>query len=308
MQQSEAAQSRDIVPLGVLDPRIVAAVELAAQQRPGIWLEPSRFAQVLVDRLRQLASSDAHCESVLASLSLPDLYLACACAEQVPAALALLEASCLAPLGRVIAQIDPSPAFVDEVLQQVRERLLCVEANQRAVGQGAPRRPRIASYQGVGSLRRWVRAAALRVALNLRRSERSPLHRLSEPDTLAEVATAQLDPELALIKARYRPALKAAFAQAVAALSSRERNVLRLQLMEGLPAEQIGQIYGVHRVSVARWLGQLRQRLLHETRKHLHKSLALSAEELDELHGLFDSQITLSLSRLLRTGPQDKSP
>lgn len=308
VRPSEPTQQAGILPLGVEDPRIVAAVQAAAQQLPSIKLSPSIFAQALVDRLRQQAPSDAQSEAVLASLAVADLYLACACAHQVPAALAMLDATCLAPLSKVIAQLDPSPAFVDEALQQVRERLLCVDSQPGEDEQQQPAKlPRIASYLGVGPLRRWVRAAALRVALNLRRSERSPLHQPSDPDVLAEVAATQLDPELALLKARYRPALKAAFAQAVASLSSRERNVLRLHLIERLPAEQIGQVYGVHRVSVARWLGQLRQQLLQQTRKHLHKSLSLSAEELDELHGLFDSQLSLSISRLLRASTDGRT-
>lgn len=302
MERSDSGEPGDARPFGVVEARIEAAARAAAAQLPMLKLPVEPFAAVLAERVRQLAATDGEVEAVLGQLALGDLYLAWGCVQRAPAALAMLEATCLLPLSRAIAQIDPSPAFVDEALQQVRERLLCVGGLDGAHGQGSQVQPRIASYLGQGSLRRWVRAAALRVALNLRRSERAPIHQSAEPDALADVATAQLDPELALVKARYRPALKAAFAQAVASLSSRERNVLRLHLMDGLPAEQIGQMYGVHRVSVARWLGQLRQQLLCETRKHLHKSLALSAEDLDELQGLFDSQLTLSLSRLL--GPR----
>lgn len=300
MRPSEPEQHAGPLSFGVEDPRVVSAVHAAQSQYPTLTLSSQVFAQVLVRRVQQLATSDTAIDDVLSKLAVPDLYLASACAHQLPAALAIFEATCLAPLARAIAQIDPSPAFVDEVLQQVRERLLCAEAPTRR-DDSEPAKPlRIAGYMGVGPLRRWVRAAALRVALNLRRAERASLVQPSEPGSLADVAAAQIDPELALIKARYRPAFKAAFAQAVSSLSSRERNVLRLHLIEGLVAEQIGQVYGVHRVSVARWLGQLRGRLLDETRKHLHAALSLSTHELDELFGLLDSQLTLSISRLLK--------
>ena len=307
MRQSEPEQPAGPLPFDVTDPRVVSAVYAAQSQHPTLTLSSQVFAQVLVGRVQQLAKSGGAIDDVLSQLAVADLYLACACAQQLPAALAIFEATCLAPLSRAIAQIDPSPAFVDEVLQQVRERLLCVDA---AAGREDPeptKPPRIAGYMGLGPLRRWVRAAALRLALNLRRAERTSWAQPAEPGSLAEVAAAQIDPELALIKARYRPAFKAAFANAVCSLSSRERNVLRLHLIEGLVAEQIGQVYGVHRVSVARWLGQLRGRLLDETRKQLHASLSLSSQELDELYGLLDSQLTLSISRLLKTSADERA-
>src|SRR5450432_2498303 len=53
-----------------------------------------------------------------------DMYLACACAEGSAAAIAAFELACAGDMARAAASIDSSPAFVDEVRQTARERLL----------------------------------------------------------------------------------------------------------------------------------------------------------------------------------------
>jgi RNA polymerase sigma-70 factor (ECF subfamily) len=272
--------------------QILDAAQRARAAWPELGLPAATFAPALEARVAEGMEAGGSVEAALAQLELADLYLACACAHGLPAALAELEARCLEPLAPALGRLDPSPAFCDETLQLLRQRLLCADAS------GTP--PRIATYAGRGPLFRWVRAAALRIALNLRRHERSPARRVVERRDLTEVPAGNLDPELALIKARYRPAFKAAFAAAVAGLTSRERNILRLHLLDGLVAEQIGRLYGVHRVSVARWLGQIRASLLEQTRRHLAAALSLSESELDELYGLIESQLELSVSNILR--------
>src|SRR5581483_4498624 len=90
-----------------------------------------------------------------------DLYLACACARGVPAALAALDRAVLLRVPAFICRVSTDAAFADEVRQQLRERLLVAPPG------GAPK---IAEYGGAGALHAWVRVAALRTALNLRRN------------------------------------------------------------------------------------------------------------------------------------------
>lgn len=222
-----------------------------------------------------------------------DKELALACARADASALARFEQQCLPLARQAIARIDAAPSFVDEVMQSLRERLLCPSPT------GGP--PRIGSYQGRGSLSSWVRAAALRLALNHKRQQqRLRESAVSSDEALGQLAAQSADPELDYIRAHYRDHFREAFQSALAALPSRSRTVLRLQLLDGLTAEQIGLLYSAHRVSVARWLGQVRTQLLSETRRLLAQRLGFREDELESLTGLVPSRLDLSLSRLLR--------
>src|SRR5262249_7365534 len=161
----------------------------------------------------------------------------------VPEALNAFERRYLKGMGATLARIDRSPAFVDEVRQSVRERLFIAKAGAR---------PKIAEYRGHGSLDGLVRVVAMRAALGLHRGEEPGAASAEEEDDALAAKTAPGgDAELSLIKAHYRSAFKAAFEVALAALSSRERNVLRLHLLDGLNIAQIGAVYGTHRATVA---------------------------------------------------------
>jgi len=58
----------------------------------------------------------------------------------------------------------------------------------------------------------------------------------------------------------------------------------------------------VHRTTITRWIGGCHDRLLDETRRILRDSLGLASGEIDSLAGLVQSQLHLSLNRLLQ-GP-----
>src|SRR5262249_25833111 len=53
-----------------------------------------------------------------------DVYLACACLQRIPEALQAFEIRCLALVPRFIARFDGSPAFADEVRQELARKLL----------------------------------------------------------------------------------------------------------------------------------------------------------------------------------------
>jgi RNA polymerase sigma-70 factor len=114
-----------------------------------------------------------------------------------------------------------------------------------------------------------------------------------------------LGPELAHIKARYQPEFKEALEQALVTLSSQHRNVLRLQVVGGLSGEQIASLYRVTRSTVSRWLSAARSEVLAETQRLLQQRLRLSPAEFHSLAGVVQSQLDLSLSRVL-TSEQDE--
>jgi RNA polymerase sigma-70 factor len=248
---------------------------------PSLNLTPERFVRHVAERLTPEPTLDG----ALAALHAADLYLACACTDGLPEALALFERDYLSSVGSHLLRIDRSPAFADEVRQLLREKLL--------LPLGGP--PRIGEYTGRGALASWVHVATIRTALNLRRGDKKQVD-------ASEAESQQLlpDPELQFIKQRYQADFRMAFQAAIDGLEADQRLLLRLHFLDGLTTSQIGALHQVDKSTVSRWLATARRTLFEETQRLLRERLSLESSELDSLMGLVQSQLDVSLERVLR--------
>ncbi len=247
-------------------------------------MEPRDFARHLG---KCLPAGEAP-EPGLRALLWEDLYLALGALQEDRVALDALERTVLAPAERAVRRVDNADAFVDEVMQLTRLRLLLGEARQG---------PRLGGYSGKGPLRRWTEAVAVGVAVSLKRrpDRTTPLD-----DAVLESGVGTADPELALLQQRYRPAFRAAFAEALSSLSARDRNLLRLSLAQGLGVEALGALHQVHASTVSRWLARARSDLLEGTRASLARRLALNTAQLDSVLRVLDGHLEVSFSSLLK--------
>jgi RNA polymerase sigma-70 factor (ECF subfamily) len=223
----------------------------------------------------------------LTSLHAEDLYLACACANGEARAQAELDK--LLPEACASLPGDGSQTFADEVRQILRQKLLVPTEEGPA---------RIQSYSGEGSLRSWLRVAAVRTALSLRR--RGGREEQADDRALEGVAAAGPDPELDYLRLRSGAEFRTAFHEALKALSPRDRTLLRLYYLDGLGVERIGAVYGVHASTASRWLAGVRESLLLETRRILAERLKLTGTEVESLLGLIRSNLEVSLQRMLK--------
>jgi RNA polymerase sigma-70 factor (ECF subfamily) len=217
------------------------------------------------------------------------LELARACARGDAEALARFERELFGEIDAVRSRFRNLTMTRDELRQAMRDRLFVA----RDSGE-----PRIASYQGRGDLRAWVRMATTRFLVDVVRADSARPDRPGGDDRLADVATAGDDPELAFLKQKYRAEFRAAFAQAMASLDARDRNILRHRYLDGLEVNELATVYGMHRVSMSRALSRIRDELLAAIRAELLRRLG--SGELDSIMALVTSQLELSLSRLLR--------
>jgi RNA polymerase sigma-70 factor (ECF subfamily) len=211
-----------------------------------------------------------------------DVLLACACAAGLQRAFEALEPLLVTAVARATARIDASAGFRDLVAQDLRTRLL--------VGD----RPKIAEYAGRAPLASWLKTAAVRAALNLRRARGDRAH-----DSIPEGLMVAVAPEKDLVRGKYRGAFEDAVRMALAELPERERALLGASVGEGLGVDALGARFGVGRSTAARWLIAARELLARETRRVLLERLGLTPSELDSVAGELRSQIDVSVVRLL---------
>ncbi|MES1179173.1 MAG: sigma factor-like helix-turn-helix DNA-binding protein [Myxococcales bacterium] len=235
---------------------------------------------------------ESHCrrvfgpeEGVAVEREAADLYLCCACIEADAEALRTFEREGLEVARAAIARIRRDGDFVQEVLQEVWDKLL--------VGP----RAKVGQYSGRGPLKGWIRVAATRVALDRCRS--SGVRALREVELTEQLAAHVPNPEAFLTKARFGPAFQEAIRRAVGALAAQDRNVLRMHVTGGCSIDEIGRAYRVHRATAARWLDRSRVAIYDAVRRELcAQHSKLTESEFKSLANLLGSQLQLHLSGL----------
>ncbi|HEU0035361.1 MAG TPA: sigma-70 family RNA polymerase sigma factor [Kofleriaceae bacterium] len=234
-----------------------------------------------------LAALDAD-DALLAA----DHYLAFACAQGDPAALAACDALLVREAGFAADGARIAPALRDEAIQILREQLLARRAD---------RPPAIGGYTGRGALRAWLRVSVSRELVRLAKAQQRVV--ALEDHLLADPGIAE-DPVLERLKHEYRTELANAFRAALGELTPRDRTLLRYQLIDGLTIDELGTLYKVHRATAARWLQKIREDLVEGTRSRMAAALGVDTEEAASIVRLVQSQLDVSVIRHLG-GPHD---
>ena len=197
----------------------LAALLLTAREaHPEVHLDDELFLRHLARHLPEGTELGAICAG--------DLYLACACAEGAPAAVAALDRQLRARVPAYLAELRPTADFVDDVAQAVLERLI---VGQRGARRGSPSTPG-AARSGAGS--GWSRCASR--SLRRKRTEALAAGDAAENEEAPRPGEAPpVDPEADLLKQRHAAAFNAAFRAGLGALTVRQRDLLRRHFVEG---------------------------------------------------------------------------
>jgi RNA polymerase sigma-70 factor (ECF subfamily) len=186
-------------------------------------------------------------------------------------------------LKNTLLRLDTPPPMLADILQELRMRLV----EQQAPG------PDQKVYIGRGSLIGWLRISAVRET-NARRNRRA--RELPLETAPALIATPAHQPELALLLQTHKRELGEAFQQALASMSTRDRNVLRYHFVERLNIDQIGALYGVHRTTASRWIERARETLSTKTRAIFQERVSISNNEFQQVVMLIQSQVEVQLA------------
>jgi RNA polymerase sigma-70 factor (ECF subfamily) len=293
-QQLDAAPGWEArLAVALEEPRRVWAVD---------WLERAEFGAELA---RRLEDDDLTVESWWDHLRPAELYLACACARGVAAAIQRFEKLYGDEIARTARRFERPGLATDDLIQLLRAKLFAGPAEaapgESQAGRAKPAgRPKIASYSGQGFLQNWVRVTTTRTFIDCRRWQADAPEIPITQGLLEILPESGADPELQLLKREHAAHFKAAFAEAVAALDASDRLMLRQHLVDKLTIDQIGALYHLHRATAARRLARARQVLLDGARARLARRLGLAPERLAAALELIASRLDASVERVLR--------
>ena len=212
-----------------------------------------------------------------------DLYLAFACAARDEAAARELTARVEREVPQAVRHFGQGSAFAEDVSQQLLGKLLAEK--------------KIQTYAGRGPLAAWLRAAAVRTAINAVESLKS---QASLDSNIVAPGRSGADPEIAIVRRKYGAALKVAVEAALKELQTDDRNVLRFYFVDGLTVEEIARIRGAHKSTVSRLITRIRRQLLAQVKGDLTAKMNARPEELSSVLRAVVSQLDVSLERALK--------
>lgn len=273
----------------ITENRLVTMIEKARARWPDVELESQQFAKFVGERVPLGAQLDDCC---IDELNTESLYLTCACAAGDAKALAHFETEFSVTITQALRGLDKTGALVDDATQVLRERLF-VSSRERSA--------KIADYHGQGDLRRWVRAVATRIGLDLLRISKRERDRKEDDAVLAALPDGSSDPALAHFHTHYGAELKSCFAEALSALDRKQVTLLRYHYIDELTIDDIGGLFDVHRSTAFRWIERAREQLVAATRDRLKSRIGVDANDLNSVMKLVRSDLNLSLSRLLKS-------
>jgi RNA polymerase sigma-70 factor (ECF subfamily) len=219
-----------------------------------------------------------------------ELYLVAGCVARDPEAYQAFEKRYLSALTQNVGRIALSADQADELRQQLRVTLLL----------GAE--PKIGTFRGQGPLGAWVQVCAVRLALKLGAAS----ERLAIPDAslLEGLVSQDADQELLAAKSQYRDTFQAALEECFSALPSRQKTLLRMHFLDGMSIDEMGQVFHVHRATIARWLVAVRREVLDQICAKIQVSLRASSSEFRSMVRLVRNDVRLSLHRILGEEPR----
>lgn len=243
-------------------------------------VDPERFASAIANQLDDAAPS------AVAALH-ADVYLAIGACDGDAAAARACDALVAREVDFAAARLRATATQADDVRSELR-RLFFTRDPHRASA--------LATFTGRGDLRGYARVVAARaLAKRMQRDGReeeldSRVFALLEP---------AIDPEVLVLRERYRGIVEAALVAALGELAPRERAVLRFHLVEGWTVDQLAARYATHRSTASRWICAARESLRVGIRSRLAAALVITESQIDSIVALVTSHIEVSLDRLL---------
>ncbi len=257
--------------------------EAACAAYPEITVDPTTFAAELARRLGDEATL-----TQLAAIRADHVHLAIACVAGSDAAIRRFESELFDELPATGARMHVRPELVRDVESHLRHVLYVDEPGRRAA---------LWAYSGRGDLRSYLRVIITRELVRLIDRDRRDANLAS--DAILRLISPTEGPELAVLREQYRGDVDAAIRTALGSLTESSRALLRYSVVDGWSIDRIGMLYGIHRATAARRIGQAREELAASIRTGLATRLGIAIDEVDSIVRMVQSRLDVSLERLL---------
>jgi RNA polymerase sigma-70 factor (ECF subfamily) len=248
---------------------------------PEIAVERDRFAAEVARRLPE--------GTELAALKGADVFLAVACIDGSERAVGIVRDMLAAEVSFAATKTTASRDQLSEVVSRLSHVLFVDEPDRPAALRG---------YSGRGELKSYLRVIATRELVKIVNRGRREVG-IADDDFIDRIVPPS-DPELSILRQRYRSDVDEAMRAALRSLDERERALLRYAFVDNLNVDAVGKLYDVHRATAARWIAAAREQLGKRIRDELALRLKIDVAEVDSIVRLVQSRIDVSLDRVLR--------
>ncbi len=211
-----------------------------------------------------------------------DVFLACACARNVPHALRCFRDRFAPVVAAAVRRFDDSDAFAEEVYQRLSE-LLFVDGPEHPA--------KIGLYSGTGSLAAFVGTTARRIALRLTANS----GRFQGEEALIQQFSQIHEQETSMLRMRHREIFNRALSVALRQLPRRERLILRMNLVERVSTTKLAAMYKVSQPTISRWIQKTAQNIFTTVKETVCDELEIDTRELESLLLLVRSQIEITI-------------
>ena len=275
--------TREPSELDALDEATAARLHAEYERARSTWPEVDLPRSCYAEAVRTAVATGA---CGLDELRLDDLFLACACAQGIPSAVAALRRDYFGDVQAALHSLGLRGASLDDLEQEVFDEAVT------AVDGRAP----IAGFTGRGPLRRWLRSVAVRKASRRHRSEQRDVEMRRQ---IEHVLPQYDDAELDHLKRRYTRDYGVAVAEAIRSLDVADRLLLKHYFLDGLTIDELAGMFAIHRSTAARRVQRARDRAYAGTVDRLRDRLGMSPSEVADVGRFVRSQLELSLPGLL---------
>ncbi len=212
--------------------------------------------------------------AAFAQLHHQDLFLALACSLDDRIAWEFFADEYLPMLRRFAAFACRETGSADDLAQDIVERLL-------------QDKERLSQYNGRSSLAGWLRIVVSNAAIDRVRRSRRLVSLDDFDDSRRDSALGEAKAGGETVEARMDDRWGLVFCQVLAdeihALSARDRLLLSLYYLQGVPLKIIGAQFKVHEATASRWLDSLRRGIRARVEKELRRRHGLRPSEIQSL-------------------------
>lgn len=281
------------------------------QKWTDIRLSWQRFGEVLAaiiaTRLQSFpAGSLPSAEELLKTLVLDDLFLATACAEGDNQAWQIFKNQYQNFIYEIALRYLKNQHQASELANSLYADLYFSSDDTSS---------KIASYNGLGSLKGWLRVIIYRKVVDRHRHlskinevSLSPAEPKDDDDKLHFEQTlandVQKEPDQQYFRNKYKNMFQKIVPQAIKQLTSKEKFILDCYYLKNLKEKEIADVYGVHESTASRWLAKARQNMRTTIEKMMYTQFNLTKKDTAEYFMMVLKDLELNLTAAFRKDDQ----